>query len=468
MERLLTVLSAMGALCCSTAAWAGPLDPPGAPGPTMKTLDEVEPSIPVGPETTPGDADARFVINQPGAYHLTADLIAEQGRHGVQILADDVTLDLRGFTLRGDAGALDGVRAGEDAGALLTNIVVRNGRAVGWGGSGVRLNRANRASVERVFSVGNGAYGVLAGTGARVTDCTAEGNTLTNISVAGQSIVEGCLSLRGGADGFTGAATSVFQRCVAFLNQGDGFRPGSGATLTDCIASGNQGDGFDAGARVVFERCVSLFDLGRGIVAGLDSTARGCTITGAGQDGITLGARGVVTGSTVAMAGGAGVTLGDSGRALHSTIAASAGTGVAAGLGGRIEGCVVRGATIGVSADEGGTVHANTVGDIAQDGVRVTGRCTVSANTIDQCGTAPGFDGAGVRATGSGSRIENNSATRCDFAYRLDAGGNLVIGNSASEFSISAFSAASGNAVGPILDSGTIAASPAANANFIH
>jgi hypothetical protein len=444
MDRLSAVRGACCALLFSAFAIAGPLTPPGAPAPSMKTLDQVEPSTPVGPDTTPGDADALYVITQPGAYHLTGDLAGQAAKHGIQISSADVTLDLRGFTLRGVASGLDGVRVGETAGPLLANIVIRNGRSVGWGGSGVRADRANRASIHDLFSVGNGAYGVIAGVGAMVADCHAEDNDLTNISVAGQSLVERCVALRGGADGFTGASTTVFRQCVAFANGGDGFRPGAAATLVDCAASGNLGDGFDAGARSLFERCSSVFDAQRGIAAGVDSSVIDCLVTGAGADGVVLT---------------------DGGRVTGGSVAAVSGTGVVSGAQSRIDGVTVRTASIGVSVGMASRVERCLVANIGADGVRLTSHGAAIGNTIDSCGTSS--DGAGVRATDVANRIEGNSATRCDYGVRLDAAGNVVIGNSVVGATISAFSAPAGNAVGPVLSSATITSAPAPNANFV-
>src|SRR5690606_28049177 len=41
---------------------AGPLNPPAAPNPTMKTLDQIEPRTAINSVNTPGDADSVFRI----------------------------------------------------------------------------------------------------------------------------------------------------------------------------------------------------------------------------------------------------------------------------------------------------------------------------------------------------------------------------------------------------------------------
>jgi hypothetical protein len=98
----------------------GSLTPPGAPGPTMLTLSQVEPRTPIS--STP------YTITNPGSYYLTADLTVNSG-NAITIATNGVTLDLSGFTISSTAGSAAGY------GILLVNgpqnLTIANGHIQG-------------------------------------------------------------------------------------------------------------------------------------------------------------------------------------------------------------------------------------------------------------------------------------------------------------------------------------------------
>src|SRR4029079_14214982 len=99
MKNPLILLAVLAIAAISALLAQGPLTPPGAPAPTMKTLDEVEPRIAVNSTNTPGDADSLDKITQPGSYYLTGNITGVFGKMGIEIAANGVTIDLMGFEM---------------------------------------------------------------------------------------------------------------------------------------------------------------------------------------------------------------------------------------------------------------------------------------------------------------------------------------------------------------------------------
>lgn len=156
------------------------LTPSAAPSPTLRTLDQVEPRIPI---STP------CAITQPGSYYLTGDIAFTV--YGVVIRTNNVTLDLMGFTLSGDRGNNDYGIYVEGAAALpRSGVRIRNGRVTNTG-TGVYLRYAGNCRVEDVVSTTNVNYGVkLYGNSGRCS-----GNTFRRCTVSGNGygfVLEAC------------------------------------------------------------------------------------------------------------------------------------------------------------------------------------------------------------------------------------------------------------------------------------
>ena len=166
------VLTVALLLVTGYAAAQGSLTPPGAPGATMKTLQQVEPRTPI--------SSAPYTISQPGSYYLTTNLTSTH--HGVVITASGVTLDLMGFTLSGDRGRSDyGVFLEGATNSAIRNVVVRNGIVRNFG-DGVRAEYAQDSRFERLITTANSDFGVFL-TGGLGGQC--DGNTLADCTISG-------------------------------------------------------------------------------------------------------------------------------------------------------------------------------------------------------------------------------------------------------------------------------------------
>lgn len=120
-----------------------------------------------------------YTISQPGSYVLTSDLTAaQQGQSGIVIAADDVSLDLNGFTIRGfpGVGAL-GVAVQGDG------VRIHNGRVADWDNSGIDL-AGEGGVVTGCIVKGNGAGIRATGNRNRIEDNHATGNA-TGYDVGG-------------------------------------------------------------------------------------------------------------------------------------------------------------------------------------------------------------------------------------------------------------------------------------------
>jgi len=239
-------------------AVAGPIDPPSGPiTSTLKPLGEIEPRVAVNALNTPGDAAALFVIDEPGSYYLTGNIVGEAGKHGVHIATGGVTLDLMGFDLAGVPGSLCGVIGDNNA---TDSVAVVNGSVRGWGDSGIDLNLTHNIRIADIRASHNGGPGIYAGTNAVVTECNAFRNAGNGIQLVRNGSVMNCFSRENGAAGIVTLQGCVVWGCGAFQNAGDGIAVNLASIVSNCSSRQSGGFGITTEDSCTVSDCTVLFN----------------------------------------------------------------------------------------------------------------------------------------------------------------------------------------------------------------
>jgi parallel beta-helix repeat protein len=207
----------------------------------MKTLDEVEPRIPIPGSVTPAPI---FVIDEPGSYYLEGD--RNCGSLGIHVTAGDVTIDLMGY-------ALIGTDSGSDVGIGIssgTNIEIRNGTVRDFGGMGIYAGSTAVKDVRMIGlrAVSNGGDGLsVVGVGGLIKDCTASENGGRGIRTARSYTVSGCIVRQNGEQGIHSGHGNTVVGNTCFLNGDDGIETGYGCTIEDNTVVENMHYGIYAG-----------------------------------------------------------------------------------------------------------------------------------------------------------------------------------------------------------------------------
>lgn len=179
---------------------------------------------PTGPQSTPNGIDGRIpirslplTINTSGSYVVIRDLQYSSGT-GITVNADNVTIDLNGFTLDGVSGAGNGVYAGGRA-----NLTIKNGVLRRWAYGIYNDDAGADGGSFRDLQLADNAYGIALGRGGRLDASVVHSNALGAVSYFG-----GGTSITNST--FADNTTSIFLQSSNHLVESNHIGIAAGAT----------------------------------------------------------------------------------------------------------------------------------------------------------------------------------------------------------------------------------------------
>ena len=418
----LVILS--GLLILPFVGHAGSLEPSAPPGPTMKTLAEIEPGTPI--------SSVPYTIAESGSYYLCANAqMTSNMFHGITIWADNVTLDLKGFALIGEGTA---GKHGVIVEGSYKNIKICNGTVRNWGGNGVDISSATNSQLANLRICDNTGIGLTAGRGSTFDNCTASDNGIVGIGASAGTVIN-CTAYSNSGIGILADNGSTVVNCIARSNGSDGIGLSTGGVVaTGCTSRQNGGNGISAVDGCIIRDCTSEYNTGNGFSVADGVSVNGCSARSNGNFGIDAGQACMLTANIAYNNNGTGIQAGDS-----STV-----TGNNSSYNNGVRAC-------GISVGEGCRLTNNTVCYNNADGIYFADSCTVIGNTCDHNGHEG--VGAGLRGNGYRIRIEANSVSNNDKGIDLYGAPNLIVKNTAGgnteEYDISPLNNMANISIGP-------------------
>ncbi len=431
-----TLVLATSLFTCLIAHAQGPLTPPGAPAPTMKTLTQVEPRTPI--ESLP------YTISGPGSYYFTKNLeFSAASGNAITINSGNVTLDLNGFTLSSTAGVTG---AAISCDLNISNIEIKNGMIAGntavtvsgtppvWNKnlSGFSTGVYALADRQRNFLIshlqvsGCRIFGIYVGYSS-ISYSTVSSNGNTGILADNGSITNSTAS-RNGNDGIHAEFGSV-TNSTAETNGYNGIAITAGS-VSSSTGRGNGNEGIEAYDSSVINSTGS-FNSSVGIVATYGSVINSVAYSN-DQSGIWA-VSGTVTNCTANDNLGAvhyGPNGGDAGiYALYGTVTnctanSNKGHGIMATEGKVADSVAGFNDHNGIYADHGGVINCMAL-ENGWNGIGAVGGTV--ANSTSRKNLYYGIH-VGDNSTVTGCTARNNNLSSTDDIFDLNAPNSVVMG----------------------------------------
>jgi hypothetical protein len=196
-----------------------------ADGATADGVVLIDQSRALAGSVTPGDAPGfPITISVPGTYRLTSNLAVGAGPV-IEIAADEVTIDLDGFSISAQSGART-VAILSPTNSPHTNLTIRNGTIAGFSFA-VFLNNSRFVSIGRLrvhrSRQGRGAT-ILVGDNASIIDNNIFDNSSAGIQAGMASLITGNFVFGNGADGINAGSGSLISGNTVFSNGGNNVR----------------------------------------------------------------------------------------------------------------------------------------------------------------------------------------------------------------------------------------------------
>jgi hypothetical protein len=207
------------------------------------------------------------VITTGGSYYLTTNLVGVTSQDGITVQADNVTLDLNGFSLTGVAGSHSGLVVS----GAHNNLSVHNGVVQGWASKGIDAAGAGDSHFSDLRVANNAGGGMQLGSFDRASRCIVAGNGSVGVSVGTGSTVEGCTVCANVGDGIFVGSSCYVENNVCNTNTLAGIRVSGDNNRIDSnslVANGTRGLLVQGTANLVIRNSASesamQFDIGAG------------------------------------------------------------------------------------------------------------------------------------------------------------------------------------------------------------